>query len=90
MAEKIKGYMTVKVEEASGKNKRDEYKWDGYDFEGFVKGVPSDLQCAMLRQMAHMWGRCGQEHGAVHPTNTEMLCPLFWRLQWRSAAAPVM
>jgi len=37
MAEKIKGYMTVKVEEASGKNKRDEYKWDGYDFEGFVK-----------------------------------------------------
>lgn len=38
MAEKIKGYMTVKVEEASGKNKRDEYKWDSYDFEGFVKG----------------------------------------------------
>lgn len=44
MAEKIKGYMTVKVEEASGKNKRDEYKWDGYDFEGFVKGMPSRCQ----------------------------------------------
>eukprot|EP00951_Prasinocladus_malaysianus_P047410 scaffold650353_cov48-Prasinocladus_malaysianus.AAC.1 len=37
--EQVKGYMTVVVEEASGKNKLDEYKWDGNDFDGFIKGV---------------------------------------------------
>jgi hypothetical protein len=31
--------MIVKVEEATGRNKKGEYTWDGADFEAFVKGA---------------------------------------------------
>lgn len=37
MTEKIRGYLTVSVAEASGKNKEDDIVWDGNFVEGFVK-----------------------------------------------------
>ena len=43
MAEKIRGYLTVSVAEASGKNKEDDIVWDGNFVEGFVKGQSSVL-----------------------------------------------
>ena len=46
MTEKIRGYLTVSVAEASGKNKEDDIVWDGNFVEGFVKGQSSSMPSA--------------------------------------------
>lgn len=41
MPEEPKGWIIIRVEEATGKNKRGEYMWDTLDLEGYVKGTCS-------------------------------------------------
>lgn len=37
--EDVKGYLVLTIQEASGKNKDEQYVWDSSTFEGFVKGA---------------------------------------------------
>ena len=48
MADRVRGYLTVTVVEASGKTKEDEIVWEDHFQEGFVKGTIRDaLQLQM-------------------------------------------
>lgn len=42
MADRVRGYLTVTVVEASGKTKEDEIVWEDHFQEGFVKGTIRD------------------------------------------------
>jgi hypothetical protein len=35
------GHLIVRIEEANGKNNKDEYMWEAEQFEGWVKGKPA-------------------------------------------------
>ena len=56
MTEKIRGYLTVSVAEASGKNKEDDIVWDGNFVEGFVKGPSSSMLLPGLLHEHHGQG----------------------------------
>ena len=45
MADRVRGYLTVTVVEASGKTKEDDIVWEDHFREGFVKGtIPDSFQ----------------------------------------------
>ena len=80
MADRVRGYLTVTVAEASGTNKNAEVVWDNQLVDGFVKGETPTIILSNVRSSSRVSVPCSGSTGRSKEHQGTALLYVFCKL----------